>query len=92
MAVIDVPAAVAAATFALLSMLAWRRAPACARVMLATATAFAIAAGRFPGRSVDQILAEPDGLAYLVAAARVAGLTALLVFAVSFLRGRFAPH
>jgi hypothetical protein len=87
----QVPVAVSALAFLLPAWLAWRRSPICARVMLGAATVFFIAALQSPGRSVADILEQhSDGLAYLVGAARLAGLAAFLIGMVAFVRERFA--
>ena len=62
-----------ALAFAVLATAAWRRRPVAARIHLAAATAFALAAlaGDAPGG------APRDGLGYVVAAAGLAALAAL---------------
>jgi hypothetical protein len=87
----DVPVAVSAVALLVPALLAWRRSPICARVMLAAATTFSIAALRSPGLSVPDILEQhSDGIAYLVAVARLAGLAAFLIGMAAFVRERFA--
>jgi hypothetical protein len=87
MEVIQMPIAVSAAVFLGLALVAWRRMPVCARIFLATGSTFVIAAIDQPGLSADQILTQhSNGLAYLVAVARMAGLTAFLVGVVGLVR------
>lgn len=84
---LEIPLAVSAAFFALFAAFEWRRLPLWARVHLGVATAFALAAVSHPGMSVAELVdSSHDGMAYLVAAARMAGLTAALVSVATFLR------
>jgi hypothetical protein len=84
---IEVPLALSALVFAALAAWDWRRLPVCGRVHLGVATAFALGALAHPGMAVGEALqGSPDGVAYLVAAARVAGLTAALVSIAAFVR------
>ena len=65
----------------------WRRAPVWARVHLGVATAFALAALSNPGMSIQDVLDRShDGLAYIVALARGAGMVAALVTVATRLR------
>ena len=51
----------------------WRRMPLLGRCSLAVATTFLIAAVAHPGVGMAQLLADPDGLGYMVAIARALG-------------------
>ena len=85
----DMPLALTALLFALFAVVEWRRLPVVARVYLGTATAFAIGALTYPGMSVAEVLdGSRDGLVYLLAVARVAAFTAVLVSVTKFLRER----
>ena len=87
--VMDMPLALVSALFALFAIAEWRRLPVVARVYLGTATAFAIGAFTYPGMSVSEVLdGGRDGLVYLLAVARVAAFTAVLVSVTTFLRER----
>jgi hypothetical protein len=82
--VIAIPALPAAAVLAGLAVLAWKRAPVAARILLGATTALVLAALAYPGASVDEIVREGPGVSpYLAGLARVAGgaagLWALLV-------------
>lgn len=84
---IEIPLAFSALFFAALAVCEWRRLPVWGRIHLGVATAFALGAMAHPGMSVaDVIRASEDGVAYLVAVARVAGFTAALVSLTTFLR------
>ena len=84
---IDIPLAFSALFFVLLAAVEWRRLPIWARVHLGVGTAFALAALSHPGMSVADVVASSrDGMSYIVALARVAGLTAALVSVATFLR------
>ena len=77
-----------AALFLGFSVAEWRRLPFVARIYLAVATAFAIGAVVHPGMSIKDALDHTrDGVTWVLALARIAGLTAVLVSAVTFLRG-----
>jgi hypothetical protein len=85
---LGIPLAFSAVFFAGFAALEWRRLPVVARVYLGVATAFALGALAHPGMTIVQALDHTgDGLTWLLAAARVAGFTAVLVSAVTFLRG-----
>ena len=84
----EIPLAISALFFAVLATVEWRRMPICARVYVGVATAFALGALSHPGMSVQDVLAQSrDGMSYLVAGARMAGLTAALVSLATFIRG-----
>ena len=84
-----IPLALTAALFGLFAIAEWRRLPAVARIYLGAATAFAIGAFTYPGMSVEQVVdGTPEGLTYLLAAARVAAFVAVLVSVATFLRER----
>jgi len=84
---IQVPLGFSALFFLVLATIEWRRMPVCGRIYLGVATAFALGALSHPDMSINDVLEQSrDGMAYLVAAARVAALTAVLVSVTSFLR------
>ncbi|MFL5887438.1 MAG: hypothetical protein ACJ77M_20395 [Thermoleophilaceae bacterium] len=84
---IPVPLGFSALFFAVLATCEWRRMPICGRVYLGVATAFALGALTHPHMSINDVLSQSrDGVAYVVALARVAALTAVLVSVTSFLR------
>jgi hypothetical protein len=84
---LDVPIGVSALVFAALALLFWRQAPVCARVVLGVATVFGLAAVQYPGMSIEEVLGQThDGLAYLVAAARVSGFAAAMLAVTTMLR------
>ena len=86
--VVHIPALASAAILASFAVLIWSTLPVCARLVLAAATAFAIGGIHHPGESVDDLVATtPDGVSYLVAAARVTGGAAALA-AVALLARR----
>jgi hypothetical protein len=77
---LQVPLIVSALFFAGLAAVEWRRAPVWARIHLGVATAFALAALSHPGMTIQDMLDQSrDGMAYVVALARGAGLVAALV-------------
>ena len=85
---IQVPLGVSALFFAVLATLEWRRMPVCGRVYLGVATAFAIGALAHPSMGINDVLSQTrDGVTYVVAMARIAALTAVLVSVTTFLRG-----
>jgi hypothetical protein len=85
---IQVPLGFSALFFAVLATCEWRRMPICGRIYLAVATAFAIGAMTHPNMGINDVLQHSrDGVTYLVAMARVAALTAVLVSVTTFLRG-----
>ena len=90
---IQVPLGFSALFFAILATCEWRRMPVCGRVYLGVATAFAIGAFTHPNMSINDVLQHSrDGVAYVVATARVAALTAVLVSVTTFLRSLTAPR
>lgn len=85
----DMPLVLTAILFALFAVAEWRRLPVVGRVYLGVATAFALGALRHPGMSISDVLdGSRDGLVYVLAAARVAAFTAVLVSVATFLRER----
>jgi hypothetical protein len=90
---IQVPLGLSALFFAVLATCEWRRMPICGRVYLGVATAFALGALAHPSMSINDVLSQTrDGMTYLVAAARIAALTAVLVSLTTFLRSFTAPR
>ena len=84
---LHVPLLVSALLFAAFAFAEWRRAPVWGRIHLAVATAFALGALAHPGLSVQDVLGRsPDGITYVVAIARGAGMVAALVTVVTRLR------
>jgi flagellar biosynthesis protein FliR len=84
---VAVPLFLSAAFFALFAVVEWRRLPLVARIYLGVATAFAVGALVHPGMSIKDALDHTrDGVTWVLALARVAGLTAVVVSAVTFLR------
>jgi hypothetical protein len=87
--VMGIPLALTAVLFAGFAVAEWRRLPVVARIYLGVATAFAIGAAAYPGMSIVAVLdGTRDGLTYVVAAARVAAVVAVLVSVTTFLRER----
>ena len=79
-AALQVPLTLSALLFAGLAVAEWRRAPVWARVHLGVATAVALAALGNPGMTIQDALdGTRDGMSYVVALARAAGLVAALV-------------
>jgi hypothetical protein len=65
----------------------WRRGPVWGRIHLGVATAFALAALAHPGMSVNDLVGHGrDGMTYVAALARGAGLVAALVTVATRLR------
>jgi hypothetical protein len=85
----EMPLTLTAILFALFAVAEWRRLPLVARVYLGVATAFALGAFQHPGMSIADVLdSSRDGLVYVLAVARVAAFTAVLVSVATFLRER----
>jgi len=85
---LDIPLAFSAVFFLGLAAFEWRRLPLIGRIYLGVATAFTLGAVAHPGMTIVHALDHTnDGLTWVLAAARVAGFTAVLVSAVTFLRG-----
>ena len=83
------PLVISSALFLVFAVAEWRRLPVVARVYLGVATAFAIGAFAYPGMSIaDAVEETSDGLTYVLALARIAGFTAVLVSVATFLRER----
>ena len=81
------PLVLSALFFAVFATVEWKRLPVVARVYLGVATAFAIGAISHPGMSIADVIDHSrDGITYLLAAARMAGLTAVLISVTTFLR------
>lgn len=81
------PLVFSALLFAGFAVWEWRRAPVWGRIHLGVATAFALAALGNPGMSIqDMVDGARDGMAYLVALARGAGMVAALVTVATRLR------
>ena len=84
---LQVPLFVSALLFAAFAIAEWRRSPVWGRVHLGVATAFAMAALQHPGMTVQDALdGARDGMSYVVALARAAGLVAGLVTVATRLR------
>jgi hypothetical protein len=84
---VDLPIAFSALVFAGLALLFWRQSPVCARVVLAVATVFGIAALEYPGMTIEEVLRETrEGLTYLVAIARVSGFAAAMLAVTAMVR------
>ncbi len=76
----SIPLALSALIFLALAALDWRRLPGWSRIHLGVATAFALAAFAHPGMTIKDVVDQGhDGVAYLAAVARVAGMVAALV-------------
>ena len=90
---IQVPLGLSALFFAVLATCEWRRMPICGRIYLGVATAFALGAMAHPSMSINDVLSQTrDGMTYLVAAARVAAFSAVLVSLTTFLRSFTVPR
>jgi hypothetical protein len=84
---LQVPLFVSAIVFAVFAVAEWRRAPIWARIHLGVATAFTMAALWHPGMTIQDALdGARDGMSYVVALARAAGLVAGLVTIATRLR------
>jgi hypothetical protein len=59
--------------FGVLAGFDWRRMPFLGRCSLAVSATFLVAAATHPGVGIDQLLANPDGIGYMVAVARALG-------------------
>jgi hypothetical protein len=82
-----VPLFASALLFAAFAVVEWRRVPVWARIHLGVATAFALAALSHPGMSINDLVGQAnDGMAYVAALARAAGLVAALVTVATRLR------
>ena len=87
LAALSIPLMLSAAVFVVLAAIEWRRLPGWSRVHLGVATAFALAALAHPGMTIKDVIDEGhDGVAYLAAVARVAGMVAALVTVATRLR------
>jgi hypothetical protein len=56
----------------------WKRMPLLSRCSLAVSTAFLIGAITHPGVGLQQLMQDPDGIGYLVAAARALGAATIV--------------
>ena len=84
----SIPLALSALVFVALAVLDWRRLPGWSRIHLGVATAFALAAVAHPGMTIKDVVDQAhDGIAYLAAVARVAGMVAALVTVATRVRG-----
>jgi len=81
------PLALAALLFAVIATVEWDRLPGVARIYLGVATAFAIGAFAHPWMNVaDAVGQGRDGIAVLLAAARMTGFAAMMVSVATALR------
>ena len=81
------PLIFSAVLFAGFALWEWRRAPVWGRIHLGVATAFALAATLYPSMSIQDVIeGSRDGMAYVVALARGAGMVAALVTVATRLR------
>jgi hypothetical protein len=86
--VTDLPTLVLTFAMAALACAQWTRLPICARISLGGATVFAIAAIRYPGEGMSQLLTHTDdGLTYLAAVAGGACAAVVMITAVALMRG-----
>ena len=72
--------------FAVFATIDWNRLPVVARVYVGVATTFAIGAAVHPGATIAEAIAQADGLAVLLAAARAIGFAAVMVSLATALR------
>ena len=83
----SMPLVLAALLFAVLATVEWARLPGVARIYLGVATAFAIGAFTHPWMNVaDAVSQGRDGIAVLLAVARMAGFAAVMVSVATALR------
>ena len=83
----SLPLLLAALLFAVLATVEWDRLPGVARIYLGVATAFAIGAFTHPWMNVaDAVDHGRDGIAVLLAAARMTGFAAVMVSVATALR------
>jgi hypothetical protein len=80
------PLAILALFFAVFATVEWNRHPFIGRVYLGVATAFAAGAVVHPGLTITDAIAEADGIAVLLAAARAVGFAAVMVSVATALR------
>ncbi|MEA2389290.1 MAG: hypothetical protein QOG41_2063 [Thermoleophilaceae bacterium] len=81
------PLILSALLFAGFAAWEWRRAPVWGRIHLGVATAFALAAAANPSLSIQDVIdGSRDGMTYVEALARGAGLVAALVTVSTRLR------
>jgi hypothetical protein len=84
---VSLPLLLAALLFAVLATVEWNRLPLVARVYLGVGTAFGIGALAHPGMNVaDAVTHGGDGIALLLAIARMAGFAAVMVSVATALR------
>jgi hypothetical protein len=94
LSVVDIPAVASAAILLGFALVIWRSQPICARIVLGAVTAFAIGGVSHPGMSVNDLIGMTDqGIAWVVALARVSAAVAVLVGVATLAReaafGRF---
>ena len=83
----SLPLVLAALLFAVLATVEWDRLPTIARIYLGVGTAFAIGAFTHPWMNVaDAVDQGRDGIAVLLAVARMAGFAAVMVSLATALR------
>jgi hypothetical protein len=89
----SMPLVLAALFFAVLATVEWERLPVIARIYLGVGTAFGIGALYHPGMNVaDAVEQANDGIAVLIAAARVAGFAAVMISVATALRQSVLPR
>ena len=82
----SMPLLLLALFFAVFATVDWRRLPFIARVYVGVATAFAAGAVVHPGMTIAQAIGEADGIALLLAVARMVGFAAVMVSVATALR------
>jgi hypothetical protein len=83
----SLPLVLAALVFAVLATVEWSRLPLIARVYLGVGTAFGVGALAHPGMNVaDAVSQSGDGIALLLAVARMVGFAAVMVSVATALR------
>jgi hypothetical protein len=83
----SLPLVLAALLFAVLATVEWSRLPLIARIYLGVGTAFGVGALAHPGMDVaDAVSHGGDGIALLLAVARIAGFAAVMVSVATALR------
>jgi hypothetical protein len=83
----SLPLVLAALLFAVFATVEWSRLPLIGRIYVGVATAFGIGAIVHPGMNVaDAISHSGDGIAVLMAVARMAGFAAVMVSVATALR------
>ena len=82
----SMPLLLLALLFAVFATVEWDRLPVVSRIHLSVATAFALAAGTYPGMSVMEAVDAGDGMALVLSAARAVGFAAVMVSVATALR------